>query len=87
MNIHTSTLLLNNEMQKLTTTIDSYNESHKLATIGFNNEIHKVGVKLSSCCTHKHTTNTQLGASIVEIKLKKYFISKYQWAMGTFFKN
>jgi hypothetical protein len=43
MNTSTSALLLNNEMHKSTTIIDSYNEIHKLATIGFNDEIHKGG--------------------------------------------
>jgi hypothetical protein len=47
----------------------------------------KVGVKLGSHCTRKQTTNTQLGTSIVEIKLKKITFQNIIWTMGTFLKN
>lgn len=36
----------------------------------------KMGVKLGSHCTRKQTTNTQLGTSIIEIKLKKFAFQK-----------
>ncbi len=41
----------------------------------------KVGVKLGSHCTCKQTTNTQLGTSIVEIKLKKITFQNIIWTM------
>jgi hypothetical protein len=42
-NVGTMRLLLNNEMHKLTKTIDGCNKIHKLTIVGFNDETFKAG--------------------------------------------